>query len=324
MRFAKWMMWACVTTGLWTQPLAGEEPAGQPEPLGVRVVKLAHADAKDVARAVAELVFSVNIAVAQDNTLILRGTAKNIQDVLDQVVTRIDVPSVGGGGGRSLVEYIPLTNRATPALHQLLETVAPWNVGTHYALDPASQLLVVNAPPDQVAAIRGLVKALDRPAEPLSLQFYFLRGKVGAATSSEPAGMPKELAGVVRSLQAAGFGELSLIAPVLVNVNDGARFESNSSLGYGGGAGELRITVEGTADLAADASAAELHLKVEVNGRYHDQSAKEQETRFRTDTTLSAKVDSYVVLAAAPGSTSQGDAIALALRVHREAAPAKP
>ncbi len=283
----------------------------------VQAVTLTHAAVEDVAEAIKNLHLPVRVSPTADNRLLLRGAAPDVKTVMDQVIAKVDTPQLSTA--RSTVEYIPVSHISSQSLLPLLEAVVPDPFGRHYALDAANHLLVVNAPPESVAAIRKLVQTVDRPAESLHMHFAFLRAKIGTPTA-EPSGMPKDLVPVARALQQSGFANLTLIAPVGVHAKDGAHFESQSTLNVQPGeerTGELKFSVEGVSHLAADGATVQLDLHASVSGRYADPPKEPQSTWFELKTSIAAMLDSYVILAAAPSSTTDGDAIVLAVRITR-------
>ncbi len=281
----------------------------------VQAINLTHAAVEDVAEAIRVLNLPVRVAPASENRLLVRGAPADVKVVLEQVVGKVDTPA--SATTRSTVEYIPLSHASTETIVPLLEAVAPGPFGRHFALDPASNLLVVNAPADTVATIRKLVQTVDKPAESLHMHFLFLRAKIGTS-AAEPTDVPKELVPAVKALQQSGFSNVTLVAPVGIHARDGARFESQSTLnvsGKEGQTGDLRFELEGTPHLAPDGTTVQLNLHAVVSGRYAAPPAEQKHTWFELKSSIAAKLDSYVILAAAPSSTTEGDAIVLAVRV---------
>lgn len=308
----------------------GPEPA--PAAFGdqmVQVVTLSHAPAGQVVIAIRELEFPVASTTAGENRVILRGSAKDVELVLQQVVSKLDVPGVSAGGG-STIDYIPLSQQPSGAFLSLLEAVAPRNFATHYAVDPAGRLIAVNAPKEQVAAIRKLVEATDRPAESFLIHFYFLRAKVAGSTpNATREALPKDLVPVAAGLQAAGFANLELIGPLIIQAIDERSFKS-SAVQVRSGEDEregydLHVNGKPFADTAN--GIVQLELRVEVMSRSAQKkdpgSAGSIPTVLSAESTIAAKLDTCVVLAAAPSPTSGGDAFAVAVKVTRST-PTKP
>ena len=283
----------------------------------IQAVTLTHAAVEDVAEAIKNLHLPVRVSPTTDNRLLLRGGLADVKMVVDQVILKVDTPQ--SGSSRSTVEYIPVSHTQSESLMPLLEAVVPDPFGTHYALDAANHILVVNGPAESVAAIRKLVQTVDRPAESLHMHFAFLRAKIGTSTA-EPAGVPKDLVPAAKALQQSGFSNVTLLAPVGVHARDGAHFQSESTMQVLAGedrTGELKFALGGTPHLAADGTTVQLDLHASVSGRYADPPKEPQSTWFELKTSIAAMLDSYVILAAAPSSTTDGDAIVLAVRITR-------
>lgn len=313
-----------------TMLLADPDPAPpKPDAEVLRVVTLTNTRANNVMAAIHELGFPTRSTVLDENRLVLRGTAEDVQLVLEQLVAKIDIPAVSPGPA-STIDYIQLTQSPSPAFMSLIEAVAPRDFGTQYALDAVGRLIAVNAPKEQVVAIRKLVEAMDRPAESFLVHFYFLRGTVGSTepgATGEP--MPKDLAPIATTLRAAGFAKVELIAPLIVHAVDGMKFKS--TLGYPQGSNNpglnLNISVEGRPVFDKASSSVRLELDVRLAGRVEQKrgetgSAVSFPTLLSADSVVTTKLDSIVILAAAPNPIADGDAHAVAVKVTRASATA--
>ena len=294
----------------------------------VQVVTLAHTHAVQVVEAINELGFEVAGAAVAENRLILHGSAAQVQIVLQEIIAKVDVPGVDGG--QSTIDYIPLSRRPPSGLEALLEAVAPRDFGTHYAIDPGSRLIAVNAPKERVASIRRLVELTDRAGESFLIHFSFLRGKVGAVSAAKGSDtLPKGLTGVASALQSAGFTDVELAAPLLIQSLDGSKFESSVEQARDGReeGDDLGIHVKGTVLADGTGSTVQLDLEVRLLGRAVQIKESGNVVTFPTllsaQSTITLKLDQSVVLAAAPAVRRSGDAYAVAVKVTR-AATGKP
>jgi hypothetical protein len=174
-------------------------------------------------------------------------------------------------------------------------------------------MLVVRGAEPQIEAVKRLVQAIDRPAPGLTLHFFFIRGNIGDAESERESHLPQELAGVSKTLLANGLNQLSLVAPVVINARGGEDFETHARLGLPReGSEAVSLNVSGLAEVLPEAQIVHLEVRASVD-------VGTMSTAFSTATTVSTKLGAYTVLAAAPGTTMDGEAIAVALRVTSDA-----
>jgi hypothetical protein len=296
------------------EPERMPDAAWHHDPLEIRTITLTHAPADSMIGAIKSLGLRVFVAPVPDNRLILRGKSEDVQVVVDQLIAKVDTPA--SSTGRTTVEYIPVSHIPSGSLMPLLEAVEPDPFRRHYALDASNRLLVVNGSAESIAAIRKLIQAVDKPVESLQMHFAFLRAKIGAA-AAEPAVVPGELAPAVKALQQSGFSNVTSIAPLGVHAKDGAHFESAATLYSDDHGGQLQFSVEGTARLYGDGSTVNLDLNASVKGPHGEPGAKQKHTWFELKSSIAAKLGSYVILAAAPSTTADGDAVILAVRITR-------
>jgi len=274
------------------------------EPPATAVVMLSHADASDVANALGSVGYQVSIRAVDNNRLVIRGLEKDVQELELKVIPSVDVPRTHGQEAAA-VEYIRLGHQTPPNLYQMLETVAPQDRATTYAFDQAKRTLVMRGDLARIAEVKRLVAAVDRPAEPLTVQFFFIRGQIDGAKGEN--NLPGGLEPVAKALMANGFTKISLLAPIVVSTRDGESFEASAQIATGT-AHERRLHVR-SANLAVDTEAARLNVQARVESP--------EGLVFGMETAVTAKLGGYTLLAAAPGSTEDGDAIAVALRVTR-------
>jgi len=306
------------------------DSGSQPSPVDqgkdtVQVVLLAHTHAELVAASIKELGFTVACAPVAENRIILRGGAVEVARVVKEIVERVDVPEVSVGS--TTVDYIQLSQRPPGSFEGLLEAVAPRDFDTHYAIDPASRLIAINAPKEKVAALRRLAEVMDRPTESFLIHFYFLRGKIGGGAAEKSRDtLPKDVAAVAGSLQAAGFGELSLVAPLIIQGVDGASFQSTVSQPRDGReeGDDLGIHVRGKPFADGTGSVVQLELDVQLTGRSVQKKDSGNVVTYplllAAESMITVKLDSCVVLAAAPTAGADGEAYAVVVKVTRGSA----
>lgn len=273
-------------------------------------VNLAHIDAHDAGVALRQLGFPIE-AVALDHNpkrLAMRGAVVDLAEIQKNVLPGLDVPTTtpDQDADNPAVAYIPLGNKPSPSLFQLLETVAG---ESEFALDQGNRLLVVRGQGAELQEIQNLVRAIDRPADSLSLQFFFIKGLIADGEAERTHTLPKELALVGNTLLENGLTDLALLAPVLVSSRDGQHFQTESLVRTAGaeGAPPVSLTIEGTASLLAATTMVQLDLQAVV--------MVDKTRAFNSQTAVSMELGSYVILAAAPGAVGDCDAMALAVRV---------
>ncbi len=169
-------------------------------------------------------------------------------------------------------------------------------------------------------AIKQVIASSSKQQASLTVSLFFIRGRIGPETGAKNR-LPEALAGVGRALQAGGFSDLSLLSPIIVNVDQGRHFEHRAALR--GNARdevkyELRFSVEGMAQLSEDGKTVQIAIDAGVYGEYVLLANEaESQTLFETETTIATRLGETVVLAASPASTANGSAIALAISVSR-------
>lgn len=287
----------------------------------LKVVTLKHADANSVVSTLKQLDVPLSASATGPQTVVLRGSPADVQKVLDMLIAAIDVPGVAEGSARS-AEIIPVRHYPIREIGGLARYVAP---KAALGIDEVRRTIVVNGTEDEKRAVRELLKQIDWPTRSAKVHFYFLRGAIGGGSAEKEAQLPSDLLPIGKTLSQNGFGRLSLIAPIVIGVEEGQRFESNSRLHLGeeaSGHDDLQFNVQGVVRLASGADDAWLTLRGRMGGKYSrnkDTTAElRAETVFELDTSVATKLGNYVILAAAPSSTASGDAVALVVRLTAE------
>jgi hypothetical protein len=287
----------------------------------LKVVTLKHADAHSVVSTLKQLGVSLAASVTGPQTIVLHGYPPEVQKVMDTLIAAVDVPGVAEGSARS-AEIIPVRHYPIQEIGGLARNVAPKSA---LGIDEIRRTIVVNGSEDEKRAVRELLKQIDWPTRSAKVHFYFLRAAIGGATSEKETQLPPDLLPIGKTLAQNGFGRLSVIAPFVIGVEEGQRFESKGRLHLDGdavSADDLTFNVQGVVRLAAGGDDASLSLRGRMGGQYsrnkHMDTGTDAETVFELDTAVVTKLGNYVILAAAPSSTASGDAVALVVRMTAE------
>jgi len=283
----------------------------------LKVVTLKHADANSVVSTLKQLDVPLSASATGPQTVVLRGSPAEVQKVMDTLIAAVDVPGVVGGSARS-PEVIPVRHYPIREISKLVRSVAQ---KASLAVDETRHTIVVDGTEEERRAIREVLKQIDWPTRSAKVHLYFLRGAIGGAGSEKEMQLPSDLVPVAKTLAQNGFGRLSLIAPIVIGVEEGQRFESKTRLQLGeeaAGHDDLQFNVEGVVRLASGADDAWLTLRGRMGGKYSRIKDTDAETVFELDTSVATKLGNYVILAAAPSSTASGDAVALVVRLTAE------
>lgn len=283
----------------------------------LRVVALKHADSHSVVTTLKQLDVPLSASATGPQTVVLRGRSADVQKVIDTLIAAIDVPGVSGDSVRS-AEFIPVRHYPIQEIGKLAQSVAP---KSELGIDEVRRTIVVNGTDDEKRAVRDLLKEIDRPTQSLRVYFYFLRAAISGESAEMQTPLPQDLQPIGEALAENGFRRLSLIAPIVIGVEDGGRFESQGLLHLGDDKADrdnLQFRVKGVARLSLVTADAWLNLQAHMMGNYSTDLTSDAKTIFELDTTVATKLGNYVILAAAPSSTATGDAVALVIRLTAE------
>ena len=275
-----------------------------------KVVTIAHADARTIAEAVGNIDPWIEVTAAGPHLLLIRGPKSEVERVVRDVVEPMEEPQTGRASG-SQPAFIPLPRTPSRDFSSMALAMLDPERRSSIAIDNANRLLAVRGTEAEVEAIRQLVSQLNRPKKSIGIHCFFLSGRLGSGGSNGGKKLPDDLEPVAAILDKSGLGGASLLAPVIVMTNDGERFSTQSALEVTDDSGDienLSFRITGRASLDAGSA-----VQLEVKGIVVGTDAKD--TRYQIETTVSTKIGSYVVLAAAPSTTLVGDYIALVVRV---------
>lgn len=168
---------------------------------------------------------------------------------------------------------------------------------------------------DAASASRGSRGGLERD---LVVSFFFLAAQTsgsrpaGGSEKNLPQALQEALQPAAAALARNGFLRPTLLAPLIVSVN---RAERKFHL-YGSSPKLDRIQVEGEATAGPDDKSVELTVSIELVARKQVGDNVVSQTVFELQTTLTARLGEYIILAAAPAAAQPDiEAIALVVRV---------
>ena len=127
--------------------------------------------------------------------------------------------------------------------------------------------------------------------------------------------LPENLHSVAGALAESGFKDTSLLAALSVRTREKERFQMTSTAAELEGG--IHINVEGRAIRQGDSDLIKIELGAFARPRI-DTLGEKPEPLFEVETTLTARIGDYVILAASPAPTGHGQALALAVRVTED------
>lgn len=288
----------------------------------LQVLRLEHAHAPAVAHALKELsaeggiLAGFHASAVNDTTLIVRAR-EEMMGAVRSVVEELDKPATSLSSD-STTAFLPLGSVSTATLGPVIDTILS-KPREQFALDPLNHRLVVRASPASVARVAAFLKEADASPSPLQLEFHFLRGSLSGNARGDAPNLPKSLQSVASALREGGWNAIEDLAPIIITSGGEGGFSSSSAINRkttDGTSEVLEFAVKGTARPLPETEFAQMEIRGQVFGEFGpDEEKPEGRTQFDVNTTLTLKLGEYVVLAAAPSTTSAGDAIALAVRV---------
>ncbi len=296
-----------LSTAWWCAPAPAIGQSVQRQKPDVRVYHLRHGRPGAIEETLLRL--NIDADVISDDTagsLVVNTTTP----VHDEVARLIKLLDVSAKEESSTTAFISLIHRDARDIGHLVQPLINAK-RTRVAADLTNQILVLKGLASDIAAARDLVKQLDRPARMFRLSFIFLRADVGGGSAADLPELPKGLRDVADALSANGLSGLRLLAPLTVSVEEKASYSSSGYLQPEDGASfDFRVKGDVLRGRATDDVTFTVRAEV-VNGR--GEFAREV---FSARTTITAPLGDYVVLAAAPSSSGDGDAIVLVVRAE--------
>jgi len=293
------------------EPSKNKTPDVASDQWSLEVVELKYANASNVASAIRQLASSTSVTALNEHTLALSGQRNQIEALVAKVVHGVDVQDAP----TSQADFVPVKNYPVNELMPVLRTVAP---RATFGIDEINRTVVVQGDERERKAVRLALQTLDQPSHSARLQLFFLRGDISASPAAGETNFPSDLAPVGKTLNAAGFGHLSLLAPMIIAAQEGKTFESKARLRSPSSTPEedIEFNAKGTVRFLQPANTAQVNVAVSANGSYAlGAEGGHAPTRFELETTVELKLGEYVLLSAAPSSSATGGAIALVVRV---------
>ncbi len=210
----------------------------------------------------------------------------------------------------TLTRYYRIKHRDPAEVAEILSGVThPKH--TQIAIDRTSQTMIVKARAAELETADELVERVDQPQKALTLSMYFVQGSIGRNGGlSSAEGLPGSLHKVVRPLEASGFVDMSLLAPFTTTVQENSSFSTEGVL-ESGNLARLHFDVRGEVHQGAAAETARFTIRANITKGRGDA----RYGIFEVETTVTARLGDYVVLAAGPSEPGEHDAVALIVRV---------
>jgi len=285
---------------------AQESPAEQI----TKIVPIAHSDARTIAEALAIIEPGLSVSAAGPNLLVLRGPEVEVRRIVRDVVGPIETPQTRLMSEAAPI-FIPLARTPNRDFRALVETVAPPGASTQVAIDNANRLLVMRGSDLQIEAVRNLVSELNRPTRSAVIHAYFLKGYISNCKAD--GSLPPVLTPVAKALSESGVYGATLLAPMIVKSTTGEHFRSDGNLSVeqsDGSIGTLKFQVSGHLNIDDHDG-----VQLQIEGTVATARENKAQLIFAIETTVTTQTGSYVILAAAPGTTPAGDCIAMVVRV---------
>ncbi|MCC7292741.1 MAG: hypothetical protein IT449_11840 [Phycisphaerales bacterium] len=284
----------------------------------------------------------IEVQVAPDGGLsIFAGTSEDLLRV-KRLIKDMDIPEAAPDYHTSALVRLPLQHYPAHELPSILgPTIDPNEI--RFAVDERNNALIISGSLGKVKEVEQMVKELDTPRQSLRVEFFFVRGTIGG-DGKAASSLPAALKPVAAALSEAGFQNLQLIAPIQILTDEGESlngqaFSQEASLDVpltaeGGASYRYSFQVAGSAQLATQADTVKLAITAQVRGMKFGGapgaatgSSKPVQTdaplEYRVQTRMSTSLGEYVVLSAAPGTTPDGNALAVVIRVQRQGAGAQ-
>lgn len=302
----------------------------------ITMYPLKHAGTRTVAQAVEKMLGARGIKVATDartGTVIVRASESDHEQI-QALITELDVPAGGPEGSSSNAltlkayrfEHVG-AHESRELVKKLVEEMDPeYSQPVNYiSTSPDGRSILVVATAGGHARVAEVVQAIDtpsgsepaQPAQSLSLQFFFLRGYTGSEEMPRAKELPSNLRSIQNTLTASGFGKLSMLVPMRIQISNYSRFQQSASARATTVQGEpvtLGFEISGTPVLSDDQETVQLKLDFGVTSRFPGGTA----SSYGAKTTLTLTIGKYAVLAAAPSPNAEDETMAIVVRVTKE------
>lgn len=283
----------------------------------------------------------IEVEITPDGGLTVLGTSEDLFRV-KRLIKEMDVPEAAPDYHNNTLLSVPLRHYPAAELPAILSTTIDPNE-VRVAVDERNNALIISGSLGKVKEVEQIIKELDTPRQSLRVEFFFVRGIIGG--DGEPtSNLPEALKPVAAALSDAGFQNLQLIAPIQILTDEGETlsgqaFSQEASLdvplsGEGGGSYRYSFQVAGAAQLATLGDTVKLAVTAQVRGMKYGMASgaaaggargvqSDAPLEYGVQTRMSTSLGEYVVLSAAPGTTPEGNALAVVIRVQRQGARAQ-
>lgn len=284
---------------------------------------------------------AIEIEITPDGALKVRGASDDLFRVR-RLIKEMDVPEAAPDYHSNALVRLPLQHYPAVELPRILSTTIDPNE-VRVAVDERNNALIISGALGKVKEVEQIVKELDTPRQSLRVEFYFVRGVIGGDGKGAPS-LPEALKPVAAALSDAGLQNLQLIAPIQILTDEGESlggqaFSQQASLDVpltsdGGGSYRYSFEVAGSAQLATQADTVKMAITAQVRGMKYGAAPgagtgpsravqADVPLEYSVQTRMSTALGEYVVLSAAPGTTPEGNALALVIRVQRQGSGAR-
>ncbi len=283
----------------------------------------------------------IEVEITPDGGLAVAGTSEDLFRV-KRLIKEMDVPEAAPDYHNNTLVRVPLQHYPAVELPGILSTTIDPNE-VRVAVDERNNALIISGSLGKVKEVEQIIKELDTPRQSLRVEFFFVRGVIGG-DGKGASSLPVALKPVAAALSDAGFQNLQLIAPIQILTDEGESlngqaFSQEASLDVpltaeGGGLYRYSFEVAGAAQLATLGDTVKLAITARVRGgKYGAPSGAaaggakgvqaDAPLEYSVQTRMSTSLGEYVVLSAAPGTTPEGNALAVVIRVQRQGAGAQ-
>ncbi len=318
-------------------PVAAQAPGGgqqqKPQPAApahpgeareLSAIPLKHIPAHDAAALVHQAVRGdYDVAVDSRSNSLLVSSSEQMARQISEMLSMVDVPLDAGPRVAYFTPEVPI--------HDDLIAAAKAVCSRDARILPVGNVLVVHGSAKDTDAVGELLERVQlgaslrrRPANAVDISFHFISARLQPTQNAQPgASLPPPLADVADALAANGFHTPRLLAPVVVRAS-----ATNEPFSVRGTAsGDLQIEIEGSVSPASDPHAVQLRVDSRLVDRIQrpvgpagaaggrPATALVPESVFELETSITARMGEYVVLAASPSRASDVEAVILVVRV---------
>ena len=286
------------------------------DPLVYRIIPVKERSLDDTLDLAHEISMGVDVTGDEpSNSIVVYGPQSRVEQFED-VMKRLLQASTNDGPEEVLRAFPLGYSQAKQVAGMLYEVIDDLDI----AIDGTNQQLLIRGPSDMIAEAERVIGLVDKPRPSLLITFDFLRGYVGEEGEVEvPA--PDDLESVVKALSERGVHDLGFTARITATCADGHEFEGMGRRVDGNES--THYEVEGKTCVTGQRDVISVKLSAYVYEEWLEMGPKDNphfpstSIGFHLETTVTARLDDAIVLAAAP-SGEGGETIVLVMRVSEE------